>query len=90
MEPISEWPEAGDIAGTRYVGTVGYTMCFIIFSPVLHLRCVSLLSVVLDAIPQIQVGAEMVTEVASRLFNFLVSTALSTTTTTAVAACSSP
>jgi hypothetical protein len=27
-EPISEWPEAGDMAGTRCVATVGCAMCF--------------------------------------------------------------
>jgi hypothetical protein len=43
-----------------------------------------LLSIVLNAIPQIQVGAEMVMEVTSRLLHFLVDTALSTTTTTVV------
>jgi hypothetical protein len=72
------------MAGTRCVATAGCTMCFIIFPPVLHLRCMSLLSIVLDAIPQIQVGAEMVTEVASRLLHFLVSTTLSTTIATMV------
>jgi hypothetical protein len=40
----------------------------------------SLLTVVLDVIPQIQVGAEMVTEVTYRLLHFLVNTTLSTTT----------
>jgi hypothetical protein len=39
----------------------------------------SLLSVVLNAIPQIQVGIEVVTEVASGLLHFLVGTALSIT-----------
>jgi hypothetical protein len=83
-EPISEWPEAGDIADTRCMAMAGYAMCFIIFLPALYLRCMSLLSVVLDAIPEIQVGAKMVTKVASKLLHFLVSTALSTTTTTMV------
>jgi hypothetical protein len=83
-EPISEWPEAEDMADTRCIATVGCAMCFIIFPPALYLRCMSLLSIVLDAIPQIQVGAEMVTEVASRLLHFLVRTTLSTTTNTAV------
>jgi hypothetical protein len=43
-----------------------------------------LLSIVLNAIPQIQVGAEMVTEVASRMLHFLVGTMLSTTAATIV------
>jgi hypothetical protein len=43
-----------------------------------------LFSIVFDAIPQIQIGAEMVMEVTSRLLYFLVGTALSTTTTTVV------
>jgi hypothetical protein len=90
LEPISEWPEAVDMAGTRCVATAGCVMCFIIFPPALHLRCMSLLSIVLDAISQIQVGAEMVTEVTSRLLHFLVGTALSTTTTTAVCNTFSP
>jgi hypothetical protein len=44
----------------------------------------SLFSIIFDVIPQIQVGAEMVMEVASRLLHFLVSTVLSTMTATAV------
>jgi hypothetical protein len=40
----------------------------------------SLFSIVLDAIPQIHVGAEVVVEVTSKLPHFLVGTALSTTT----------
>jgi hypothetical protein len=80
MEPVSEWPKAEDIASVWCVATAGCAMCFIIFPPALHLRCMLLLSVILDAIPQIQVGAEMITEVTSRLLHFLVSTALSTTT----------
>jgi hypothetical protein len=44
----------------------------------------SLISVVLNVIPQIQVGAEKVTEVACRLLHFLVVTALSATTATVV------
>jgi hypothetical protein len=84
MEPISEWPEAEDMASTQCIATAGCAMCFIIFSPMLHLRCLTLLSIVLNAIPQIQVGAEMVTEVTSRLLHFLVGTALSTTAATVV------
>jgi hypothetical protein len=72
------------MADTRWIATAGCAMCFIIFLPVLHLRCMSLLSIVLDAIPQIQVGAEMVIEVASRWLHFLVGTTLSTTTATVV------
>jgi hypothetical protein len=53
MKPISEWSEAGDMADTWCIATGGCTMCFIIFPPVLHLRCMTLLSIVLDAIPQI-------------------------------------
>jgi hypothetical protein len=83
-ELISEWPEAGDMAGTRCIAMTGYAMCFIIFPHALHLRCMSLLSIVLNAIPQIQVGTEMVMEVASRLLHFLVGTALSTTTATMI------
>jgi hypothetical protein len=83
-EPIGEWMEAGDMASTRCVATGRYAMCFIIFPPMLHLRCMSLLLIVLDVIPKILVGAEMVTEVASRLLHFLVGAMLSTTTTTAV------
>jgi hypothetical protein len=44
----------------------------------------TLLSIILDAIPQIQVGAEMITKVTSKLLDFLVGTALSTTTATMV------
>jgi hypothetical protein len=40
----------------------------------------TLLTVVFYAVPQIQIGAEMVMEVTSRLLHFLVSTALSTMT----------
>jgi uncharacterized membrane protein len=84
VEPISEWPEAKDMADTRCIATAGCAMCFIIFPPALHLRCMTFLSIVLDVIPQIQVGAEMVTEIASRLLHFLFGTALSTTTATVV------
>jgi hypothetical protein len=83
-EPISEWLEARDMASMRCIATAGRAMCFIIFSPALHLRCMMLLSIVLNAIPQIQVGTEMITEVASRMLHFLVGTALSTMATTAV------
>jgi hypothetical protein len=86
-KPVGEWSEAGDVASARCVATTGCTMCFNIFVLALHLRCVSLFSVVLDATPQICVGAEVVMEVASRLLHFLVDTALSTMTGTAV--CSS-
>jgi hypothetical protein len=41
------------MADTWCIATGGCTMCFIIFPPVLHLRCMTLLSIVLDAIPQI-------------------------------------
>jgi hypothetical protein len=51
-EPISEW-EAGDMVSTWCVATAGCAMCFIIFLPTLHLRCMSLLSIVLDAISKI-------------------------------------
>jgi hypothetical protein len=44
----------------------------------------TLFSIVFDAIPQIQMGVEMVTKVTSRLLHFLVGTALSTMTTTIV------
>jgi hypothetical protein len=81
---IGEWPEARGIAGTRCVAMARCAMCLVIFLPTLHLRCMSLLSVVLDAIPQIQVGAEVVTKVTSRLLHFLVGTALSTMTAAVV------
>jgi hypothetical protein len=84
MELIGEWPEARGIADTRCVATARCAMCLIIFLPTLHLRCMSLLLIVLDVIPQIQVGAEVVTEVTSRLLHFLVGTALSTMTTIVV------
>jgi hypothetical protein len=75
-KPISEWSEAEDMASTRCMATAGCTMCFIIFPPALHLRCMTLFSIVFDAIPQIQIGAEMVMEVTSRLLHFLVGTTL--------------
>jgi hypothetical protein len=84
MEPISEWSEAKDMASTRCIAGARCAMCFIVFPPALHLRCMMLFSIVFDAIPQIQIGAEMVMEVTSRLLYFLVGTALSTTTTTVV------
>jgi hypothetical protein len=77
-------PEAGDVASTWCVAMAGYAVCFIIIMPALHLRCMSLFSVVLDAIPQIHVGTEMVVVVTSRLLHFLVGTALSTTTAAVV------
>jgi hypothetical protein len=52
-KPISEWPKAGDMADTRCIATARCPMCFIIFPPTLHLRCMSLLLIVLDVIPQI-------------------------------------
>jgi hypothetical protein len=66
------------------IAMAGCAMCFIVFSPALHLRYMMLFSIVLNAIPQIQIGAEMVIEVTSRLLHFLVGTALSTMATTAV------
>jgi hypothetical protein len=51
-------------------------MCFIVFLPALHLICMTLFLIVFDVIPQIQIGAEMVTEVTSRLLHFFVGTAL--------------
>jgi hypothetical protein len=53
IEPISEWPKAGDMASTRCIATAECAMCFIIFSPALHLRCMTLLSIILNMIPQI-------------------------------------
>jgi hypothetical protein len=53
MEPINEWSEAGNMASTRCIATVGCAMCMIIFLPALHLRCMTLFSIVFDAIPQI-------------------------------------
>jgi hypothetical protein len=75
-KPISEWSEAGDMVSTRCMATAGCGMCFIVFPPALHLRCMTLFLIVFDAIPQIQIGAEMVTEVTSRLLHFLVGTTL--------------
>jgi hypothetical protein len=83
-KPIDGWSEAGDVASTWCVATAGYAVCFIIFMPALHLRCMSLFSVVLDAIPQIHVGTEVVLEVTSKLLHFLVGTALSTMTAAVV------
>jgi hypothetical protein len=84
MKTISEWLETGDMADTWCIATAGCAACFIIFPPTMHLRCMMLLSIVLNVIPQIQDGAEMIMEVTSRLLHFLVSAALSTMTTTAV------
>jgi hypothetical protein len=72
------------MADTWCIATAGCAMCFIIFSPALHLRCMTLLSIVLDAIPQIQVGAKMITEVATRLLHFLDGITLSTMIATVV------
>jgi hypothetical protein len=83
-EPIGEWLEADDVASMRCIATVGCAMCFIIFMPALHLMCMSPFSAVLDVTPQINIGAEVVTEVASRLLHFLVGIALSTTTAATV------
>jgi hypothetical protein len=44
----------------------------------------TLFSIVFDAIPQIQIGAEMVMEVTSRPLHFLVGTALSTMAATVI------
>jgi hypothetical protein len=84
MEPISEWSEAKDMASTRCIAAARCAMCFIVFPPTLHLRCMTLFSIVFYAITQIQIGTEMVIEVTSRLLYFLVGTALSTATTTTV------
>jgi hypothetical protein len=51
MELISEWPEARDMASMQCVATVGCTMCFIVFLPALHLRCMTLFSIVFNVIP---------------------------------------
>jgi hypothetical protein len=69
-EPISEWSKAGDMASTRCIAAARCPMCFIIFPSALHLRCMTLFLIVFDAVPQIQIGAEMVTEVTSRLLHF--------------------
>jgi hypothetical protein len=50
-EPISEWSEARDMASTRCIAAAGCAMCFIVFPLVLHLRCMTLFSIVFDAIP---------------------------------------
>jgi hypothetical protein len=42
------------------MATAGYVVCFIIFALALHLRCMSVFLVVLDVIPQIYVGTEVV------------------------------
>jgi hypothetical protein len=52
-ELVSELPEARDMASTRCIAAARCAMCFIIFSSALHLRCMMLLSIVLNAIPQI-------------------------------------
>jgi hypothetical protein len=83
-EPISEWSEARDMASTWCIAMAGCAMCFIVFPPALHPRCMTLFSVVFNVIPQIQIGAKMVMEVNSRLLYFLVCTVLSTMTTTVV------
>jgi hypothetical protein len=41
------------MADTRCIAMAGCAMCFIIFPHALHLRCMSLLLIVLNAIPQI-------------------------------------
>jgi hypothetical protein len=41
------------MASTRCIATTMCAMCFIIFPPALHLRCMTLFSIVLNAIPQI-------------------------------------
>jgi hypothetical protein len=51
IEPISERSETGDIASTWRIATARYAMCFIVFPPALHLRCMALFSIVFDAIP---------------------------------------
>jgi hypothetical protein len=84
MEPISDWSKAGDMASTRCIAAARCAMCFIVFSHVLHLRCMTLFSIIFDAVPQIQIGAEVVTEVTSRLLHFLVGTALSTMAATTI------
>jgi hypothetical protein len=81
---ISEWSEAGDTASTRCIAVPRCAMCFVVFPPVLHLRRMTLFLIVFDAIPQIQIGAKVVTEVTSRLLHFLVGIALSTMAATAI------
>jgi hypothetical protein len=89
-EPISEWSEVRNMASTRCIVVAGCTMCFIIFPLALHLRCMTLFSIVFDAIPQIQIGTKMVMEITSKLLYYLVDAALSTMTTTAVCNTLSP
>jgi hypothetical protein len=84
MEPISEWSGAKDMASTRCIARARCAMCFIVFSPALHLRCMMLFLIINFACAASQIGAKMVMEVTSRLLYFLVGTALSTTTTTVV------
>jgi hypothetical protein len=41
------------MASTRCIAMAECAMCFIVFLPALHLRCMTLFSIVFDAIPQI-------------------------------------
>jgi hypothetical protein len=83
-ELISKWSEARDMTSIWCIATAVCAVCSIVFLPALHLRCMTHFSIVLNAIPQIQISTEMFMEVTSRLLHFLVSAALSTTATTAV------
>jgi hypothetical protein len=50
-EPISEWSEVKDMASTRCIAVARCAMCFIVFPPALHHRCMTLFSIIFDAIP---------------------------------------
>jgi hypothetical protein len=91
MEPVGERSEAYDNALGPCATSLGCSMFLIVFAPAPHLRCMSRIFAVLDAIPQVHIGAEMVAEVASDLLlHFRVSTAVATSTTATIAPRSPP
>jgi hypothetical protein len=87
-ESVGERLEAWDNAPGQCMTTLGCSAFLIVFAPAPHLRCMLHVYAILDAIPQLYIGAEMVAEVASNLLlHFLVSTTVAAMTTAMI--CSS-
>jgi hypothetical protein len=80
-ELVGARSKAWDNAPGQCATTLGCSVFLIVFAPAPHLRCMSRVFAIFDAIPQVYIGTKMVTEVASNLLlHFLVSTAVAAAT----------
>lgn len=67
-----------------YIGRCA-TMLFVIASPALHLIRITLLMTIIETLPQVQVGAEVISKISMRLVDFFAAAMSSTTTMSTVA-----